>query len=138
MHKVYKNKKRFNFKKMKDCVFCNIPKESILFETSDCIAMFDAYPVSKGHTLLISKKHYKTYFDLPEILRPSMDYWLRHIKDILDEKYRPDGYNVGFNCGESAGQTIDHFHIHIIPRYKGDVENPRGGVRGVIPSKQNY
>lgn len=123
---------------MKDCVFCNIPKDRILFETSDWIAMFDAYPVSKGHTLLISKKHYKTYFDLPEILRPSMDYWLRHIKDILDEKYRPDGYNVGFNCGESAGQTIDHFHIHIIPRYKGDVENPRGGVRGVIPSRQNY
>lgn len=123
---------------MKDCVFCNIPKERILFETSDWIAMFDAYPVSKGHTLLISKKHYKTYFDLPEILRPSMDYWLRHIKDILDEKYRPDGYNVGFNCGESAGQTIDHFHIHIIPRYKGDVENPRGGVRGCIPQHMHY
>ena len=123
---------------MKDCVFCNIPKDRILFETSDWIAMFDAYPVSKGHTLLISKKHYKTYFDLPEILRPSMDYWLRHIKDILDEKYRPDGYNVGFNCGESAGQTIDHFHIHIIPRYKGDVENPRGGVRGCIPQHMHY
>jgi diadenosine tetraphosphate (Ap4A) HIT family hydrolase len=67
-----------------------------------------------------------------------LHYAIENVKKILDERYHPQGYNIGINCGEVAGQTIHHCHIHIIPRYEGDVENPRGGVRGVIPSKQNY
>lgn len=121
------------------CVFCSeIEKERVLFESEDWIAFYDLFPVSKGHTLIIPKKHYETYFDVPMEMRESLGYRINTVKHILDEKYHPDGYNIGFNCGEAAGQSVMHFHLHIIPRYKGDVENPRGGVRGVIPSKQNY
>ena len=121
-----------------NCVFCKIDKKRILFETSEWIAIYDAYPVSKGHTLLIPKEHYETYFDLPNQLKESLQFRLKQVKEILDNEFHPNGYNIGCNCGEAAGQTVMHFHMHIIPRYKGDCENPRGGVRGVIPSKQNY
>ena len=121
------------------CVFCeNFESDRILFETSQWIAVYDGYPVSKGHTLLIPKEHYETFFDLPDNLRESLEFRIKDVKKILDEKFHPDGYNIGINCGEAAGQSIMHCHIHIIPRYKGDCENPRGGVRGCIPSKQNY
>ena len=124
---------------MEGCVFCgDIEKDRVLFETTQWIAMYDKYPVSKGHVLLIPKEHYETFFDLPEQLTNSIQYWIKHIKNILDNKYHPSGYNIGVNCGNSAGQTVMHCHIHIIPRYDGDVEDPRGGVRGVIPSKQKY
>ena len=121
------------------CIFCDkINKNNNLFETSKRIAFFDENPVSKGHTLLIPKEHFDTYFDLPDFYTKSLDLAIKNVKKILDEKFYPDGYNIGFNCGETAGQTIMHFHIHIIPRYKGDVKNPRGGIRGIIPNKQNY
>ena len=125
---------------MKDiCKFCEkIEKDRIILETSEWIAFYDAYPVTKGHVLLVSKEHFNTFFDLPDRLKDSLLFRINDIKDILDNKFHPDGYNIGCNCGEAAGQTINHFHLHIIPRYKGDCENPRGGVRGVIPSKQNY
>ena len=121
------------------CIFCDkIKEDNTLFETFEWIALFDEYPVSKGHTLLIPKEHFETYFDLPDKYLKSIDTTIKQTKKILDEKFHPDWYNIGFNCGETAGQTIMHFHIHIIPRYKGDVKNPRGGIRGVIPNKQNY
>ena len=124
---------------MEGCVFCGgIEKDRVLFETRKWIAMYDKYPVSKGHVLLIPKEHYETFFDLPEQLTDSIQYWIKHIKNILDDKYHPSGYNIGVNCGKSAGQTVMHCHIHIIPRYDGDVKDPRGGVRCVIPSKQKY
>ena len=123
---------------MKDCVFCNVPKERILFETTEWIAIYDAYPVSEGHTLLIPKEHYETFFDLPERLVESLQYRLNNVKKILDDKFHPDGYNVGFNCGKAAGQTVMHFHLHIIPRYNGDVENPKGGIRGCVPQHMHY
>ena len=124
------------------CPFChpedNFPKEKVLFSTYNWIAVYDGYPVTDGHVLLIPKGHYETYFDLPDSLKESMHYAVERVKAILDAKHKPNGYNIGCNCGEAAGQSIMHFHLHIIPRYKGDVENPRGGVRGVIPNKQNY
>lgn len=124
---------------MEGCVFCDgIEKDRVLFETRKWIAMYDKYPVSKGHVLLIPKEHYETFFDLPEQLTNSIQYWIKHIKTILDDKYHPSGYNIGVNCGKCAGQTVMHCHIHIIPRYDGDVEHPRGGVRGVIPSRMSY
>ena len=121
------------------CVFCNkIDKERILFDTANWIAFYDAFPVSKGHVLLVPKEHFETYFDLPDSYKDSIDYRISQIKAILDDKYHPDGYNIGFNCGETAGQSVMHFHMHIIPRYKGDVDNPKGGIRGCIPSKMKY
>lgn len=127
---------------MKECPFCNIEKlinsDRIVYQDSTWIAIYDNYPVSKGHVLLIPKRHCASYFDLNFIELESVSVTIGIIKKLLDKKFNPDGYNIGMNCGEAAGQTIMHCHIHIIPRYNGDCENPRGGVRGVIPSKQNY
>ena len=124
---------------MEGCVFCGgIEKDRVLFETRKWIAMYDKYPVSKGHVLLIPKEHRETFFDLSDSLLESLKFRINDVKNILDTKFHPSGYNIGANCGKSAGQTVMHCHIHIIPRYDGDVEDPRGGVRGVIPSKQKY
>lgn len=127
---------------MKGCPFCNIEKlinsDRIVYQDSTWIAIYDNYPVSKGHVLLIPKRHCASYFDLNFIELESVSVTIGIIKKLLDKKFNPDGYNIGMNCGKAAGQTVMHCHIHIIPRYNGDCENPRGGVRGVIPSKQNY
>jgi diadenosine tetraphosphate (Ap4A) HIT family hydrolase len=124
---------------MKKCVFCEqFDKSRIVYEDSTWIAVYDNYPVSKGHTLLIPKRHCETFFDLNDFETGILSHIINVIKLILDEKFKPDGYNIGCNCGEAAGQTVMHCHIHIIPRYNGDMENPRGGVRGVIPSMQKY
>jgi diadenosine tetraphosphate (Ap4A) HIT family hydrolase len=126
----------------KDCPFCNIGKlvnkERILYEDATWIAVLDRYPVSEGHTLLIPKRHCTTYFDLNFVESDSLAATIKVVKALLDAKYKPNGYNIGVNCGEAAGQTVHHCHIHIIPRYTGDCENPRGGVRGCIPNKMSY
>lgn len=119
-----------------DCPFCN--NSEFIMENEHWICIYDNYPVSKGHTLIIPKRHFNDYFLSTEIERSFFDKIIFKVKEYLDKKYCPDGYNVGFNVNEEGGQSIFHCHIHVIPRYKGDVENPRGGIRGVIPSKQNY
>ena len=119
-----------------DCTFCN--KSEFILENEHWICIYDNYPVSNGHTLIIPKRHFIDYFLSTELERSSFDKILFEVKEHLDKEYSPDGYNVGFNVNEEGGQSIFHCHIHVIPRYRGDVENPRGGVRGVIPSKQNY
>ena len=122
-----------------DCIFCKeFNKDRIIYEDSTWVAVLDEYPVSKGHTLLIPKRHFETYFDLEYQEVSTIGVTIGVIKLTLDSMYHPSGYNIGVNCGASAGQTIPHCHIHIIPRYDGDMEDPRGGVRGVIPTKMNY
>lgn len=121
------------------CVFCNkIDKDRIILETTDWIAFYDMFPVSNGHTLIVPKKHYETFFDLSDNLKESLMYRINDVKNILDKKFNPDGYNIGCNCGEAAGQTVMHFHLHIIPRYNGDIDNPKGGIRGCVPSRMSY
>ena len=119
-----------------NCPFCS--KSEFILENEFWICIYDNYPVSKGHTLIIPKRHFNDYFLTTEVERSSFDKILFDVKEHLDKEYSPDGYNVGFNVNEEGGQSIFHCHIHVIPRYRGDIENPRGGVRGVIPSKQNY
>ena len=124
---------------MEECIFCNgIDKDRIIYEDSTWIGVLDGFPVSEGHTLLIPKRHCETYFDLNCIESATLGTTINVVKMILDSRYQPQGYNIGINCGTAAGQTVPHCHIHIIPRYEGDVENPRGGVRGCIPSKMSY
>lgn len=125
---------------MKDagCIFCNLPQSEKIAESDLCFAMFDGFPVSKGHVLIIPKRHVADYFDLTDEEIMAMQHMMKEIKERLDEGFSPDGYNVGINVNEAAGQTVFHVHMHLIPRYRGDVENPRGGVRGVIPHKQKY
>lgn len=118
------------------CIFCN--PEKVILENSLALAIYDGYPVSTGHMLIISKRHVSNFFDTTSEERQALNALLNEAKRWLDEKHHPDGYNIGINCGESAGQTIMHLHIHLIPRYKGDIDNPRGGVRGVIPEKRIY
>ena len=118
------------------CVFCQID-DSVL-ENDLAIAFYDKYPVNKGHLLIIPKRHVEQYFDLTDQERSGIDQVLFEGKRMIDEKYQPDGYNIGINCGEAAGQTIFHVHVHLIPRFRGDMEDPRGGVRGVIPEKRMY
>jgi diadenosine tetraphosphate (Ap4A) HIT family hydrolase len=118
------------------CVFCTI--NDIVLENDLAIAFYDKYPVNKGHLLIIPKRHIEQYFDLTDQERSAIDSLLLEGKRLLDEQYQPDGYNIGINCGEAAGQTIFHVHVHLIPRFRGDMEDPRGGVRGVIPEKRIY
>ncbi len=124
---------------MKECVFCEqFDKNRIVYEDDTWIAVYDSYPVSKGHTLLIPKRHCETFFDLNDVETGSLVTTINIVKSVLEANFKPSGFNIGANCGKSAGQTVMHCHIHLIPRYDGDVEDPRGGIRGVIPSKQKY
>ena len=120
------------------CIFCNMEKEKIIIESEAAYAVFDIFPVSQGHMLIIPKKHIRDYFEAGQQEKKELWELVDRCKEYLDEKYQPDAYNVGINCGEDAGQTVMHLHIHLIPRYKGDLINPRGGVRGVIPDKRIY
>jgi len=121
-----------------NCIFCEIEKSRIKLENETAYAIFDLFPVSKGHMLIMPKKHIPDYFESEPSDREGLWKLVEECKKFLDEQFKPDGYNIGINCGEAAGQTVMHMHIHLIPRYIGDVENPRGGVRGVIPDKRIY
>lgn len=120
------------------CPFCTLPRERILVETDAAIAFFDGYPVTEGHTLIIPRRHVARLFDLaPAELQALWDLVAR-MRDSLQGRFRPDGFNLGLNEGEAAGQTIGHAHVHLIPRRRGDVPDPRGGVRWIIPDKARY
>lgn len=121
------------------CPFCNPePGRELIAESATAYAMLDKFPVSNGHALIIPKKHCADYFELTFKEQSACMFMLNFVKKIIAKEYNPDGFNVGINIGESAGQTVPHVHIHLIPRYKGDVKEPRGGVRGVIPGKRSY
>ena len=119
-------------------IFLEFPEERILFRGNNFFIIYDSYPVSDGHCLIISNEVKETYFDLSDEEKMDLDSMIEKAKEIIEETRSPDGYNIGMNCGIAAGQTVMHFHCHVIPRYIGDMEEPRGGVRGVIPDKQNY
>ena len=122
-----------------DCPFCKIIKDKeYIIENELSVAFYDSFPVSDGHALIIPKRHVRTYFDLNEEEITAIHSLAKEMKKIIDDRYHPDGYNVGFNVEENGGQTIFHAHMHIIPRYKGDIENPRGGIRKIIKMKTNY
>jgi ATP adenylyltransferase len=121
------------------CLFCTLPEERIVSSNSLALAIRDGFPVTEGHTLIIPKRHVADYFGLfqPEI--NAINRLLAEQKEKLQkEDGMIEGFNIGMNCGESAGQTIFHCHIHLIPRRVGDVENPRGGIRHLIPGRGNY
>ncbi|MBN1283648.1 MAG: HIT family protein [Proteobacteria bacterium] len=120
------------------CPFCNVSEDRIVARGQLVLAITDKYPVSKGHTLIIPKRHVASYFDLTEVERSEMQRMMIAVKLRLDADLKPEGYNFGVNIGRAAGQTIDHVHMHLIPRYGGDMPDPRGGVRGVIPERQKY
>jgi len=122
---------------MNDCPFCNIDRE-VLASSDLCLAMYDKYPVNKGHVLVLPKRHVGDYFELSEAEVEDVWKLVSDVKVFLESEFNPAGFNVGFNVGVVAGQTVDHVHIHVIPRYAGDMEDPTGGVRHVIPVRGKY
>ena len=124
---------------MTDCLFCKIEKSKIVSENDFFIVVRDNYPVTELHTLIILKRHTASYFELDDSEKISLINILDKQKNsLLQNDSTITGFNIGINDGVDAGQTIMHFHAHLIPRRTGDVQNPRGGVRGIIPEKQNY
>ena len=123
-----------------DCVFCEIinDKKELIAENDLAVAFYDSFPVSDGHALVIPKRHVETYFDLNEEEMAAILSLSKEVKKIIDGRYHPTGFNVGFNVGLDGGQTVMHCHMHIIPRYHGDIENPRGGIRKIIKMKTKY
>lgn len=122
----------------KPCPFCTLPPTRVIDENATAIAIGDGYPVSAGHTLLIPKRHSGSFFDLSTPERDDLLALLDRAKRVLDAELQPQGYNIGINDGAAAGQTVPHLHVHLIPRFEGDLPDPRGGVRWVIPAKAKY
>jgi len=120
--------------------FLSSSSETWITANDTAFAIFDNFPVTPGHVLVVTRRLVPTWFDATQAEQAAVMLLVNEVKSILDEllKPEPDGYNVGFNAGEAAGQTVPHLHIHVIPRYKGDVSDPRGGIRHVIPGKGNY
>lgn len=119
----------------KACLFCD-PAREILAENEGAIAVLDHFPVSPGHALVLPRRHAVTIWDLDAEEYEQCFRLVRTLQPLLAARFSPDGFNVGVNCGEAAGQSVWHAHIHVIPRYTGDTPNPRGGVRHVIPLKE--
>ena len=122
----------------KTCAFCTLPSARVSDENATAMAIRDGYPVSPGHTLLIPKRHTGSFFDLAKQERADLLALLDRAKRVLDAELQPQGYNIGINDGAAAGQTVPHLHVHLIPRFEGDLPDPRGGVRWVIPAKAKY
>ncbi len=125
---------------MSSSPFLEIPIEQWTASNALTFAVLDGFPVSPGHTLVITKRLFATWFEASAEEQAAVMALVNEVKSHLDRTLdpKPTGYNVGFNSGESAGQTVMHLHVHVIPRYTGDMDDPRGGVRHVIPEKGNY
>ena len=125
-----------------NCPLCS--KKDIVIEDGREIkndlayVLTDTNPVSPGHCLIVPRRHVAEFFDATKEEKIAIFELIDEMKIIIDKKYQPDAYNIGVNIGKAAGQSVPHIHIHMMPRYEGDIENPRGGVRGVIPHKQKY
>ena len=119
------------------CIFCRIDRP-VVVQSAHSLAIFDNFPVAKGHTLVVPRRHVVTIWELDDAEFADAFLLVRKVKQLLEKEFAPDGFNVGVNCGEAAGQSVWHAHIHIIPRYRGDVPRPRGGVRNIMPEKGAY
>lgn len=127
---------------MSSCIFCTkqnpLTFDKILYTSQNWFVVYDNMPVSPGHVLFITKEHYAEWFAVPPEVQLELVPLLQEVKEKLQTEFGATGFNFGFNSGPDAGQTIFHVHLHLIPRYPGDMDDPRGGIRGVIPQKQKY
>jgi len=117
-----------------NCPFCGMPTTNVFYDGPLILGFWDTFPVSPGHALLVPKRHVATWFEASSEEQTELLSAIEKTRMIIEERYKPDGYNIGVNIGQAAGQTVFHLHMHVIPRYKGDVADPRGGVRYVIPA----
>jgi len=121
-----------------ECPFCSPSKDRVFLRGEQVLGLWDAHPVSPGHALLVPRRHIPTWFESTTTEQVALVAAIHEAKGVIEQHYRPDGYNIGINCGAAAGQTVFHLHVHVIPRFQGDVGDPRGGVRHVISKKANY
>jgi diadenosine tetraphosphate (Ap4A) HIT family hydrolase len=120
------------------CAFCKLPAELILGENESAMWILDLHPVSPGHSLIAPKRHVESFFDTTPEERDAMLALLDRAREHVCQNHAPSGYNIGINEGSAAGQTVPHLHVHLIPRFPGDSDNPKGGVRWVIPNRADY
>ena len=120
------------------CPFCNLDNSRIIMTNIHAIAIYDGYPVSHGHSLIIPKRHLASFFEATREEHTAILDLLAEMREVLNNDHNPDGFNIGINDGSAAGQTVMHLHIHLIPRYAGDMPDPRGGVRWIFPDKAAY
>ncbi len=122
----------------KPCPFCNPPPDQILIEGTEARVLLDTHPVNPGHVLIVPRRHVASLFDSTAAEREKLLSLADEARRILAEKHAPDGFNFGINDGAAAGQSVPHLHLHLIPRYRGDVPDPRGGVRWIIANRAQY
>jgi diadenosine tetraphosphate (Ap4A) HIT family hydrolase len=120
------------------CLFCSIPPDRVLIESSAAVAFFDAFPVTDGHALVVPRKHVSSVYELSAAEQSELWECVAKVRTLLMERYQVDSLNIGVNDGLAAGQTIEHAHVHVIPRRHGDVADPRGGIRWVVADKARY
>ncbi len=121
-----------------NCPFCAVERRRVFHEGELVLGLWDGFPVAKGHALLVPRRHVSSWFDASPAERYELIDAVEVARQIIERDHVPDGYNIGVNVGEAAGQTVFHLHVHVIPRTRGDVADPRGGVRHVIPSRARY
>jgi diadenosine tetraphosphate (Ap4A) HIT family hydrolase len=120
------------------CPFCN-PAPDRVFHTSELVlALWDAFPVSPGHALIVPKRHIASWCDATPDERRELTETVERVRAIVEQAHQPQGFNVGWNDGRAAGQTVFHLHVHVIPRYEGDADDPRGGIRWILPNRARY
>jgi len=120
------------------CVFCTVDEARIAWSARLAVVIWDSFPVSPGHALVVPKRHVASWADLSDDEKSAIIEGVDEARARIRQQHTPDGYNIGFNDGPAAGQTVMHFHVHVIPRYEGDVPDPRGGVRWVLGDKAVY
>jgi diadenosine tetraphosphate (Ap4A) HIT family hydrolase len=120
------------------CPFCSLSADRIVLDSEHAVVIRDGFPISLGHTLIIAKRHVESFFEVTDAERTDLMSLLAAARNDLERQFHPAGYNIGINDGTAAGQTVPHLHIHLIPRYSGDLNDPRGGVRWVLPHKATY
>jgi diadenosine tetraphosphate (Ap4A) HIT family hydrolase len=117
------------------CTYCNLSESRIIDQSPLTLVFRDVFPVSPGHTLIIPRRHVESYFDLTDQEREDMTFMMMRAKNALKTELSPQAFNIGINEGFAAGQTVAHINMHLIPRFKGDVTEPRGGIRWIFPDK---
>jgi diadenosine tetraphosphate (Ap4A) HIT family hydrolase/HKD family nuclease len=121
-----------------ECSFCNADPARVFLQSDLIVGLWDAFPVSAGHALLVTRRHVASWFDATDAERQALTEAVQTARQEILRRHAPDGFNIGVNVGEAAGQTVPHLHVHVIPRYRGDIPDPRGGIRHVIPGRGNY
>lgn len=118
--------------------FHPLPADRVILETPNTVAFYDLYPLARGHALVVPKTTVASLYEFDPPIQAEIWDTVRRVRDILAERFHPNGFNIGLNDGAAAGQTVAHAHVHVIPRYAGDVPDPRGGIRWILPDKARY